>query len=305
MKSRRSKPQKRMTQVKSMNQKFQPVIKKHVPKLVTVSYLTPEKKLIVRKNLTPDNFKKLQKKETPRSGIAYARMLPVSPEEQQMLDLLVIEKDYYSGAKYTRQVDLKNGKTIDFTNETGNGHIFYQRNQPEPRMNVYHNRGTGKKVTTNKKLQKKKIEWLVPERRPKNLAKSKGKKTVSLVNPKGAVRLDNKESDIEIEDKRPEENDTAKMSASGQLYTHESSSDSSSNDGYIESEDESPQVTNTTDHLNPANCAFANLETRKMSVDESSSGPSSNGSNSEPKNVESEEVNPDNSRSTSNSCNVM
>ena len=122
------------------------------------------------------------------------------------------------------------------------------------------------------------------------------------MNPKGAVGLDNKESDIEIEDKRPEENDTAKMSASGQLYTHESSSDSSSNDGYIESEDESPQVTNTTDHLNSA---FANLEARTMSVDETSSGPSSNGSNSEPKNDESEEVNPDNSRSTSNSCNVM
>ena len=217
MKSRRSKPQKRMTQVKSMNQKFQPVIKRHVPKLVTVSYLTPEKKLIVKKNLTPDNFKKLQKKEKPLSGPACATMLLVSPEEQQMLDLdlLVIEKDYYSGAKYTRQVDLKNGKTIDFTYETGNGHIFYLRIQPDPRMNVYHNRGTGKKVTTNKKLQKKKIEWLVPERRPKNLAKSKGKKTVSLVNPKGAVGLENKESDIEFEDKRPEVNDTAKMSASG------------------------------------------------------------------------------------------
>merc|ERR1719495_17790 len=186
-----------------------------------------------------------------------------------MLDLLVIEKDYYSGAKYTRQVDLKNGKTIDFTYEIGNGQMFYNRILPEPRMNVYQNRGTGKKVITNKKLQKKKIEWLVPERRLKNLAKSKGKRTVSLVNPKGAVGLENKESDIEIED-------------------------SSANDEYIESEDESPQVTNTTDLLNPADCAFANLETRKMSVDESSSGPSSNGSNSEPKNDESEEVNPDN-----------
>ena len=114
MKSRKSKPQKRMTQVKSMNQKFQPVIKRHVPKLVTVSYLTPEKKLIVKKNLTPDNFKKLQKKEKTQFGTAYTRMLLVSPEEQQMLDLLVIETDYYSGAKYTRQKDLKNGKTIDF-----------------------------------------------------------------------------------------------------------------------------------------------------------------------------------------------
>ena len=84
MKSRRSKPQKRMTEVKSINQKFQPVIKRHVPNFVTVSYLTPEKKLIVRKTLTPDNFKKLQKKEKPRSGTAYARMLLVPPEEQQM-----------------------------------------------------------------------------------------------------------------------------------------------------------------------------------------------------------------------------
>merc|ERR1719385_351493 len=83
------------------------------------------------------------------------------------LDLIIVEKEYHSGAKYIRQLEPHDGNTIDFTYENSHGHVFYQRYLPEPRIDVYHNKETGKKVTIWKESGKRRVEWLKPEGRAK------------------------------------------------------------------------------------------------------------------------------------------
>jgi len=72
-----------------------------------------------------------------------------------------IEKKYGSGAKYIKLVNTDTGKTISYEYQTKGGHVFYQRNLPQPKMK-YLNKKTGKKVTTwNSGLSV--TEYLEPE----------------------------------------------------------------------------------------------------------------------------------------------
>merc|ERR1719206_363205 len=91
---------------------------------------------------------------------------------QDKLDIVIVEKDYHSGAKYIRQLEPKDGNTIDFLYQNSRGHVFYQKCLPEPRMKIYHNRETGKKVTTYQKnggwggpAAPQRVEWVRSEGR--------------------------------------------------------------------------------------------------------------------------------------------
>ena len=283
--SKQLNPDKRITKVsaRAMERKFRPAIKRHVPKKMTVSYLTPEEGIVCKKEMTPNQFKRLQKEQKQKKQTSFfPRSLLVKPE------LIVIEKDYDSGAKYTRQLDPTTNKTIDFTYETGNGHMFYQRIQPELRTNVYHNRRTGKKVTTDKRLKRKQIDWLEPEKRSHGINEAQFKKTVSKVFlRKEADEPKSKGSDIntlvystvpslvvlaadEIANQRAKENDPAmaKSYASSQLSVDESSPDSSSNDSISDVEAREPAIQPKNDESGSG----------QMPADESSSNSSSNDS---------------------------
>ena len=93
------------------------------------------------------------------------------------LDIIIIEKNYHSGAKYIRQLEPVQGKTIDFTYQNSRGHVFYQRYLPLPKMNIYHNKETGKRVTTwPKSRRRKRVEWLRPEIHAYKAMSKNGKK---------------------------------------------------------------------------------------------------------------------------------
>jgi len=284
--SKQLNPDKRITKVsaRAMERKFRPAIKRHVPKKMTVSYLTPEEGIVCKKEMTPNQFKRLQKEQKQKKQTSFfPRSLLVKPE------LIVIEKDYDSGAKYTRQLDPTTNKTIDFTYETGNGHMFYQRIQPELRTNVYHNRRTGKKVTTDKRLKRKQIDWLEPEKRSHGINEAQLKKTVSKVFlRKEADEPKSKGSDIntlvystvpslvvlaadEIANQRAKENDPAmaKSYASSQLSVDESSPDSSSNDSISDVEAREPAIQPKNDE------SGSDVEAREPAIQPKSDEPGS------------------------------
>jgi len=86
-----------------------------------------------------------------------------NPHRHDEIDIVIIEKDYHSGGKYIRQLEPIGGKTIDFLYENSHGHVFYQKYLPGPRMNVYYNRETGKRVTTWPQSGKRRVEMLKPD----------------------------------------------------------------------------------------------------------------------------------------------
>ena len=86
-----------------------------------------------------------------------------NPHRHDEIDNVIIEKDYHSGGKYIRQLEPIGGKTIDFLYENSHGHVFYQKYLPGPKMNVYYNKETGKRVTTWPQSGKRRVEMLKPD----------------------------------------------------------------------------------------------------------------------------------------------
>ena len=150
---------------------------------VTVSYWTAQKKKLFQKKMSLADYKKLKvqarvmlnaqkspqenrKLAAAENGSLFVPLYVQNRYKHDKVDLIIVEKDYHSGAKYIRQVGARDGKTIDFTYITRQNHVFYQRILPEPRINIYLNNKTGKKVTTWKKSGRRRTEWLKPEGKP-------------------------------------------------------------------------------------------------------------------------------------------
>ena len=104
-----------------------------------------KKQVHARVKLNPQNPNENRKLPAAEHGVFFD---PLYVQNRYRPELIIVEKEYHSGAKYIRQIEPQDGKTIDFTYVNSRGHIFYQRYRPEPRIQVYHNRETGKTVTT-------------------------------------------------------------------------------------------------------------------------------------------------------------
>ena len=202
---------------------------------VVVTYKSPRNKILIQKTLTPGQYQKLYNQTRQRAKKTIHAQVMLHPENpidenkklaaaehgalfdplhvqnqyrHDELDIIIVEKDYHSGAKYIRQLDPQSGKTIDFLYETYRGSVFYQRYLPEPRMRVYHNKETGKKVTTYRKNGRwggpQRVEWLKPEGRAAREPhyKNKGGKKVTTINGRTGEKT---VTIIEPKEKTPED----------------------------------------------------------------------------------------------------